>query len=303
MLKNETAQALRSLSQTCQLLRSLVLPFIWRTVHVKSVARLGILRETLRNSPDIARYIRNFTFMWDMGGDYITVDYWPVEAGTLLDLAFVDRWQAWDDLRSAWGLKILESGRRLYFLRAGFGSCFSPGAELFTFNMENRYDDAGHLRPSRRTKHVVYDMKDGRLVNDCHKLRGGRGPDGNGEDRFIKNADDFNDCLVNVVTSLSSLQILSWATPVVTMPRGVCDVLARRAPLTGLHVDLGRQSRHKDVRECICISTLQLERGFRVSKADPLGDSCSRSAVLEAGWQSEVSLLEDGTAMVTLRSR
>lgn len=63
--KDETIRTLRALSQTCKGIQSVVLPILWQTVHLDTVAELGRLRETLRVSPHLAYHIRSFCFLWN----------------------------------------------------------------------------------------------------------------------------------------------------------------------------------------------------------------------------------------------
>lgn len=98
-------RTLRALSQTCKFLRALALPVLWSVVHVDSVAQLGRLRETLRVSPQLGQLVRTFCFLW---WDYSGNDYrhYPEQEGALLDMAFRDRRQMWEDLAKKHDCKI-----------------------------------------------------------------------------------------------------------------------------------------------------------------------------------------------------
>lgn len=56
---------LRSLSQTCRVLRELALARLWSIVHVQSAQELGRVHESLKITPSIASHVRSFCFLWD----------------------------------------------------------------------------------------------------------------------------------------------------------------------------------------------------------------------------------------------
>lgn len=62
------------------------------------------------------------------------------------------------------------------------------------------------------------------------------GPDGKGEDRFIKTPDQLENCLTEIVSQLTSLQTFEWQSPVMAMPIATCSALATVQTLTSLHL-------------------------------------------------------------------
>lgn len=95
--------------------------------------------------------------------------------------------------------------------------------------------------------------------------KGGRGPDGNGEDKFIKTPEQFLESIVEVVTSLTSLQMLGWETPVTPMPRQIFETLRASATLTGLRLQFA--SDRGNVSECE--SCIKAHSDFLRALADP----------------------------------
>lgn len=59
---------------------------------------LARLMEMLRVDPGIAEHIRSFSWIWLMGGDYHKMNHYDASEGSLLDMAFKDRKQMWDEL-------------------------------------------------------------------------------------------------------------------------------------------------------------------------------------------------------------
>lgn len=98
-------RTLRFLSQTCRSLRAYSLDLLWEVVHVKSIDELGRLRQTLRVSPHIARYVRCFCFIWWIP-DASWMDEYPEKEGTLLDFAFCDRQQVFEEFAQRHGCEI-----------------------------------------------------------------------------------------------------------------------------------------------------------------------------------------------------
>lgn len=87
------------------------------------------MRETLKVSPHLASLIRTFCFTWSLGGDEENCWY-DEKAGSLLDIAFIDRLRWWDDLRSELGCE------------SSIAINHPDGPKLF-FN----YNDVIHLAP------------------------------------------------------------------------------------------------------------------------------------------------------------
>lgn len=216
---------LRALTQTCHLLRAIALPRLWALVQVHSVEELGRLRETLRASPEIAQHIRSFSFVWGMGGSF-NFEGFPTDAGTTLDLAFRDRWKLWNDLRR-------QHRRRVQW---------NAHYEQWEFmHADVRYAAPGQLPAPRSHKVTKQDWQ-----YACAQRVGGCGPDDNGEDRLIKNATQFNDCVNEIVTQLSSLEAFGWFSFVAQVPQAALNAL-RSLRLRSLgygHVCRGRECLH-----------------------------------------------------------
>lgn len=209
------------------------MPHIWHCVDVETVKQLGKLRELLEASPSIALHIKDFSFSWSMGEDYMWFDDYPQETGTLLELAFRDRFQVWDDLRTEleatakWHRD--ESPPILYFKHGGV-EYTAPGR---CHAVEGQF------------RQLKYDRKAPR--------EGADGPDGDGEDERIKTPEQLIDCAVEVVGKLASLQKFSWTTPVLPMPAGVFQALSNlTTPLNSLHLDLTKARSHVQACKCFC---------------------------------------------------
>lgn len=202
-------QTLRSLAQTCRTLRAIALPVLWSVCHVESVAQLGRIREALRASPYLVHHVRSFSLLWWPPGQHQLNEY-AEEAGTLLDLAFSkDRWQLWRSLAEQHGCDILDTTQGLYFVLDG-----------------RQYDEPGrYSKPG-----------DGEVPD--HGRFGTRGPDGCGEDRLIKTAEQFNECLVEIIAHLTSLEAFGWDSAGIVMPRGVFDALHKLDSLKALHLNM-----------------------------------------------------------------
>lgn len=226
--REEATRTLLALSQMCRSLRAYALPLLWSVLHVRTMSELGRLREVLRVSPSIARHVRSFCFMWNMEGDFYECEAYPDEEGTRLQMAFSDRWRIWETLRRQHGCEA---------------------------SWDFRYDDPVTDHMLRFELHGVSYDAPGRCQaliagyssggwpilepysSELPKQRG-IGPDGDGEDRLIKSANDFHDCIVEVVSQLSWLQTFGWDTSVTPMPAGVHGALSRLSTLTSLHLDM-----------------------------------------------------------------
>lgn len=213
---------LRVLSQTCRALRAFALPLLWEVVHVQSVEELGRLAEVLRVSPHLARYVKNFCLLWryfDADSLDYSLDYYPVEYGPLLDMAFRDRRQMWLTLAELHGCEIQRGVSNSRFFQFNGQALREPGRAVTSSSSEEARVDFS-------------------------------GPDGNGEDRFIKNAEQFNECIIEVVYQLTSLQTFGWDTKVTPIPPGACDALSQLDTLTALHVNM--ETRRGNVHSCEC---------------------------------------------------
>lgn len=203
---------LRSLSQTCRSLRAFTLTLLWSVVHVHTIDQLGRLRETLRVSPSIGKLVRSFCFSWHMDHDTDACDHLPEHEGSLLDLAFRDRWTIWNQLRQDLGLEAewieLEGGGPRVWGFAKGDTCYhAPGRPLLI-----DYDRWSEEPP---------------VVDASRPRQGGKGPDGFGEDRLIKTPEQLNDCLSEVIEHLSRLETLGWSCAVTQMPQRACRALAK----------------------------------------------------------------------------
>lgn len=211
---------LRSLARTCRSLRAFAMPLLWSIVHVDSISELGRIRDILRLSPDIAKYIRCFCFLWNLDDPYgltIYEDY-PTSYGAILDMAFRDRTQMWKDLAQELGCEIERDPPESYFeINKGTSEAKiipEPG---------QTYEKADY-GPS----------DDGRWDYDAPRV-GTHGPDGDGEDKRIKNAEDFNSCILEIVSKLSCLETFGWSSIVTPIPVEVFAVLANLSNLTSFH--------------------------------------------------------------------
>lgn len=160
-----------------------------------------------------------------MDGDY---RHWyellPAEEGTMLDLAFRDRWQMWEELRERYGCETREESE--YFdvdgLHFEYDGDFyvAPGRPL----PEEEGDDAGRL--------------------------GGDGPDGWGQDKLVKSAADFNDSVDEVVAQLTFLKEFSWCCHTTPISRCAFSSLSKVNSLRVLHLNFS--ARRSNVYDCEC---------------------------------------------------
>lgn len=211
----EGIKMLRALSQTSRRLRLIVLPLLWAVVHVDKVEELGRLRETFRALPGLAHYVKSFAFSWTMGGDYGDCDNFPERDGTLLDLAFRNRCRIWDKVYEQYDGEIQWNSRLEKW-------CFVVGDE----------DDDEDLviYPAPGKFPMLWDdeeQTEGVSQFDLDGRTEGNGPDGKGPDRLIKNAQQLNDCMTDILTQLSSLETLGWTTFALPMPAAAVPALSR----------------------------------------------------------------------------
>lgn len=201
---------------------------------MNEVEELGRLLETLRASPSIARHVRSFVFLWDVGLDLAWYKSWAKTTNaTVLELVFSDRFAIWDNLRQSLGCEAQahSDDDELYFTHDG-KTHYAPGYLLPNINRAARYGyDFNHDEP--------------RL--------GCSGPDGMGEDRLIKTPEQLQDALVELVRSFTSLETFGWRT-FIRMPQGVFDALASLSTLTSLHIDLHSYGGVAHARESLYFS-------------------------------------------------
>lgn len=234
-LDRKSATDFRALSQTYRRLREFALPLVWARVKVETVKQLGELKELLRVAPFIPPLIRSFRLLWDMDGDSDELKLEAFGQGTALDLAFCDRLQLWDDLMKQAGADIELDGEPFVMYNGRFTQPPGRGYDLATVADEG---------------HAEYDWLSG---------TGGRGPDGTGEDKLMKNAEQFTECIVEIVGKLTSLETFGWETSVTPMPRGVFDALARLTTLTDLRLVLTEHTRNlSDGEHQLCFSVTLL---------------------------------------------
>lgn len=238
--KNAALFTLRALSHTCRYLRCATLPLLWKTVCVRTIEELGRLNEYLKVQPLIAAHVRYFCFTWDMNGDCDKCQPYSQEHGTLLDMAFIDRGALWNGIRHEFMPSIRpvspeddeyeggEYGTRFYFELGGVKylepglPCDSEAAQHMRINTKN-FSKLGYDR-------VAY-----------HAIAAS-GPDGVGPDKRIKNVNNFNTCITEVVALLApSLRQLDWESTVAHMPTGVFEALQSAPSLNSLHLDLSVQ--------------------------------------------------------------
>lgn len=102
--ERETLLLLRALSQTSRRSRAVALPLLWSVVEIEGVNALGKLRDTLRLMPHLAKHVRYFKFKWWLR-DEPTLQAYPDEYGSTLDMAFINRRALWNRIRRAAGVK------------------------------------------------------------------------------------------------------------------------------------------------------------------------------------------------------
>lgn len=183
-------------------------------MDVRTVEELGRLRETLRASPSIAQHIRSFYFNWTMDGDYGMMELYDESEGRLVDLAFRDRVDMWE--QAMWehnGHPMTEgcsTGRPdTSFYDERDWTWYEPGCPEDPESYDGYYNSGLHIR--------------------------GDGPDGNGEDLLIKNASDLESCVLEIVSQLTRLVTFGWDTPVFPVSVEVGAVLEKLC-LATLHL-------------------------------------------------------------------
>lgn len=90
------------------------------------------------------------------------------------------------------------------------------------------HEDEKHFAPGRWADRV---RGDGHAL--YHNQSGGKGPDGKGDDRLVKNPRRLVSAMTAVFSQLTSLQSFEWSTPVFAVPAGVesrvCTIKAHDA--------------------------------------------------------------------------
>lgn len=127
---------------------------------------------------------------------------------TLLDWAFSDRFLVWSDLgqRHACEVKWNEIHQTWGF----------------------RLNETTYIAPGKYPE-----QQSERDVNS-HLRTGGNGPDDKGEDRFIKNAQQFTNCVNEIITQLSSLEAFAWKCTVPQLPHASLRALQTLPKLSSL---------------------------------------------------------------------
>lgn len=232
-----TPAVLRSLSQTCASLRAFTLPILWSIIHVSTIDEVGRLGELLKASPHLARHIKSFCFFWNMnpGGEaYSQYRYEEYGEGnmSMLQLAFSNRVRMWRELLHKY--KCSGAVADLQFRKVLGGGEVRP--TLHFVHEGNKYycpAEPPQIEGEDRFKLRSYDW-------NAVQSRG-TGPDGMGEDRLIKNGEQLIKCLEEVVEQIISMSVLetfSWNSPVLPMPLGVLNALAKLPTLKRFHPGL-----------------------------------------------------------------
>lgn len=207
-----TVAALRALSQTSRAFRALALPRLWTICQVSSVDELGRVREALRASPALAQHIRSFSFAWEMP-ELTTHNDGELarQAGiTPLEWTFSDRFAIWNDLRQRHACEVQ----------------WHEFHQTWYFKLN---DEPYYFAPGKYPKEAV----EQRDVNS-HLRVGGNGPDDKGEDRRIKNPQQFTECVNEIITQLSSLEAFAWNCSIPQLPHASLCALKVLPNLTSL---------------------------------------------------------------------
>lgn len=208
--RDEDMACLRALSQTCRRLRTLALPILWSLVCISTVDELGRCVDAFRDMPGTASYVQRFSFTWCMNGDWNKMEPYADEYGSLLDMAFIDRGEAWD--------RVWEAAKpRKYPER------------VQSFQHEGRNYQQPGLRTSSEKQAANLDRS---------------GPDGLGEDQRINNPNKFNEAISEIVVQLKSLTAFSWRSPVTAPPSGVLEALLNAPQLEDLGLLLDTRRRY-----------------------------------------------------------
>lgn len=120
---------------------------------------------------------------------------------TWLELAFCDRKSFWNEMAKTSGCKIYKT----------------PNDDLHS-------DPCGYTRYFQPTGFFPF-----------YKPTA-NGPDLKGEDRLIKSPQQFNECIADVITQLTSLETFVWCTLLAALPIRACSALASLTSLTSLRL-------------------------------------------------------------------
>lgn len=156
-----------------------------------------------------------------MDDDYDRCDGFPESHGSLLDLAFKDRldiWEelaqeldrAWEKFGDKWTMRVFEPD--IGKLLVAPGRCF-PIPE----------DDEGWGEPSYSYDASNYE---------------GAGPDGKVEKLLIETPQQFTECIDELMAQLKMLKTFAWSSPVTPVPLTALQSLARSVGFTSLHVNM-----------------------------------------------------------------
>lgn len=195
---------------------------LWSKLSVCTVAKLGTLRELLRSAPELARHVKDFRFAWKLPGHLSAITDYPAKYGTLLELAFSDRTQVWEQFARDRRCRI---------------------------EQDNPEPNAG----AKATPPPRYFKDGGNKIVDPSYLWSGvpllkSGPDGLGTDSRIKTAAELVDCVFEILGQLSSLEALVWSTPIMSIPLEACHTLAQLSTLRSLRIDLSSLCRDNTYR-------------------------------------------------------
>lgn len=222
-------QLLRSLSQTCSRLRAFALPQMWRVVHIDTMAELGRTLETLRTVPGLASHIRTFLMRWELPDWYqceVTFEKYT-RLTPALQLAFSDRSELYArDLAESRCEERREVVRISYSPHKFRGQASYLEGD-YTFVDPGQPPLIAERDPSQTSG---YDWEARRLGSD--------GPDGQGEDEYIKDADDFEAAVNEIVTQFTELECFSWQSRLTTVPVRAFAALEKLTALTQLHMNL-----------------------------------------------------------------
>lgn len=208
-------RTLWALARTCRCLRALALPVLWSSLSIERVHDLARLHKILQVSPYLGQYVQSFVFDWTLPG-IEKYNFYPESEGTMLDLAFRNRWELWNNLLQSTSSQIETNDEGRYFV----------------------WDDAEFNEPMLTLDRFT-DL-------DLDPPQEDDGPDSEGEDCFIASPHELITCLVEVVELLPSLKAFTWKSPVLTVPTGVLTALEKLETLRSFSADIhiGRTVSH-----------------------------------------------------------
>lgn len=168
-------------------------------------------------TPGLAAHVQTFLFDWNPDwfecGEYIADDDTRKKFKPL-DVAFSNRWQIWADLAA----KVHAEIQHIIV-----DSEFRPTRACFVHN------GIRYCAPGDPPLIEGHDPKEVSSYDWNATTWGGEisGPDGKGEDRLIKTANDFNECVTEVFRQLTALENFGWWSSAVPMPRAAFNALAK----------------------------------------------------------------------------